>query len=151
MNKFIMMVGLPGSGKTTKAIELAKQEDAVLVIADDVYKEICANNKTYTSFMEVSKLVRQRIFEALDADKSVIFEAPNVFKDGRIQLLSQLKDYNCEKIAIVMRTPYNLCLKRNANREVQISEKTIRTLSLKYQEPLLSEGFTNIEYIYPND
>lgn len=66
MNKLYMMIGLPGSGKSTIAKELSKSEDTVIVSSDEIRKELgdindqSQNNKV---FEEVEKKLKQNIME----------------------------------------------------------------------------------------
>lgn len=66
MNKLYMMIGLPGSGKSTIAKEISKSEDAVIVSSDEIRKELgdindqSQNNKV---FEEAEKRLKQNILE----------------------------------------------------------------------------------------
>lgn len=66
MNKFYMMIGLPASGKSTIAKEIAKSEDAIIVSSDEIRKEFGdVNDQSQNAkvFKEVEKRLKQNILE----------------------------------------------------------------------------------------
>lgn len=66
MSKMYMMIGLPASGKSTIAKEIAKSEDAIIVSSDEIRKEfgdINDQSKNTKVFEEVEKRIKQNILE----------------------------------------------------------------------------------------
>lgn len=66
MIKFYMMIGLPASGKSTIAKEIAKSEDAVIVSSDEIRREfgdVNDQSQNVKVFEEVEKRLKQNILE----------------------------------------------------------------------------------------
>ena len=66
MTKLYMMIGLPASGKSTIAKEIAKSEDAVIVSSDEIRQEFGdVNDQSQNAkvFEEVEKRLKQNILE----------------------------------------------------------------------------------------
>ena len=78
MNKFIMMVGLPGSGKSTAARELSIRENAVLHSSDDLREELFGNaDSQYRNDLLFQEL-HKRINRDLTDGKSIVYDATNL-------------------------------------------------------------------------
>ncbi len=66
MVKFYLLVGLPASGKSTIAKEIAKSEDAVIVSSDEIRREfgnVNDQSQNEKVFEEVEKRLKQNILE----------------------------------------------------------------------------------------
>lgn len=94
---FIMLVGLPGSGKSTFR---AKFDAYVQLSSDDIIEEIARRNSTTydaawaTSIDTATKLLNVRLSEALRDRKSIIFDRTNLTTASRRKVMSQVpKDY----------------------------------------------------------
>lgn len=64
MVKFYMMIGLPASGKSTIAKEIAESEDAVIVSSDEIRKEFGdVNDQSQNArvFEEAERRLKQNI------------------------------------------------------------------------------------------
>ena len=77
-NKFIVMVGFPGSGKSTYASKLAASENAVVFSSDALRKELYGSEAVQDRNEEVFNALMKRMIEALKAGESVIFDAMNI-------------------------------------------------------------------------
>lgn len=63
--KFIMMCGLPGSGKSSKAKELSEIYDAIICSSDAIRKEVTGSVSNQEKDSEVFKILHDRIKENL--------------------------------------------------------------------------------------
>lgn len=75
---FVMMVGLPASGKSTYAKELAEEMKAVICSSDAIRKELYDDENSQNNNEEVFKLLHSRIKECLREGKNVIYDATNI-------------------------------------------------------------------------
>lgn len=62
---FVMMVGLPGSGKSTYAKELADEMRAVICSSDAIREELRGDENSQDKNEEVFKILHSRIKECL--------------------------------------------------------------------------------------
>jgi hypothetical protein len=62
--------------------------------------------------------------------------------------LEEIKKYDCEKIAIMVATPYTKCIEQNGQRDRQVPEHVIRKMYLNIFIPQYYEGWDKIHIIY---
>ncbi len=58
---FTMMVGLPGSGKSTYAEKLSKERSAIICSSDKVREDLYGDENSQSNNDEVFKLLHKRI------------------------------------------------------------------------------------------
>lgn len=146
MNKLYMMIGLPASGKSTIAKELSKSEDAIIVSSDEIRKEfgdINDQSQNEKVFKEVEKKIKEGLLI-----KNVIYDATNINYKKRRTFLQKINKIEVEKIAVLVATPYEECLKRNANRDRKVPEEVIKRMYFNFYIPQYYEGFDNIQIKY---
>lgn len=149
MSKFFMMIGLPGSGKSTEARKIAEKENAVIVSSDSIRKELYGNEEIQTDPAKVFRLVEVRIKEALKNGRNAIMDATNISGKRRKAWLEGLKD--CKKIAVLMATPIEECIARNSHRERVVPEDVIRNMHANFNIPFYFEGWDDIIVVYPDN
>ena len=76
MAKFIMLAGLPGSGKSTYAEELVRKEGFVVHSSDKIREELGDVNDQSKN-EQVFTILHKRIKEDLRSGKNVIYDATN--------------------------------------------------------------------------
>lgn len=144
--RFYMMVGIPGSGKTTWISKnLGKH---VMVVHTDLIRrniygyfpqelEDKLENKVWNTAV---KDVRSYLSEGFDA----VLDSMALSVNFRSLLIHRIVGENRSKvniIAVFLNTPLEVSLKRNKEREKVVNEDTIIRL-LKYLEPpTKDEGF----------
>ena len=78
MTKFIMMVGLPGSGKSLRAKNLAVKENAIIHSSDNLRQELFGDKNTQDNNEELFKELHRRIKHDLKGEQNVIYDATNI-------------------------------------------------------------------------
>lgn len=142
--KFIMMVGLPASGKSTYAKKLAKEYDANIHSSDAIREELSGDINNQNINELVFKTLHNRIKEDLKNGRSCIYDATNISYKRRMVFLEELKNIPCEKICELIATPYEECLKRNAERERKVPEYVIERMYRSFDVPHRYEGWNCI-------
>ena len=144
------MCGLVGSGKSYKAKELAKQYDANIHSSDSIREELSGdiNNQSINDL--VFKTLHNRIKEDLQNGKSCIYDACNISYKTRMAFLQELKNIPCEKICVLMATPYEACLERNTKRDRKVPKHVIKRMYMGFDIPYYYEGWDDIQVIYSN-
>ena len=148
MRFFVLMIGLVGSGKTTKAKQLKEaiyisspkydsfgRADVVSYISSDDIREEFGNVNDQSQNERVFKEVHKRIKEATQRYEHIIVDATNLTIKSRRSILNCIKDVNgYYKQACVMTTPLSVCKKQNANRDRVVPEFVIDNMieSLKF-------------------
>lgn len=145
--KLFMMIGIPGSGKSQEAEIIAKEHNAVIHASDRLREELFRDVNHMGDNGFLFNELHKRIQRDLKAGKNVIYDATNINSKKRISFLKSLKDIPCEKIAILIVTPYEQCLKNNAERERSIPESVIEKMYKNFQVPYYYEGFDIIQVV----
>lgn len=150
MNKqFIMMVGLPCSGKSTYIKQYA---DDFVAISTDEYLEnkakelnISYNEAFQRFFKEAEKYMYEKLATAFSCGKNVIWDQTNLTCKSRRNKLQRVPaDYY--KICIVVSTAMSTILERNKNRlNKVIPVHVIENMDKTFEFPKDDEGFDWIE------
>ena len=146
----IVMVGLPGSGKSFIAKQLAEVNDDISIVSSDAIREEFygdANDQSHND--KVFRIVNKRLKEGLIAEKKVILDATNISKKRRKALLRDLK--YPKSMAIVMAVPEYICKKRDEERDRHVGPDVINRMIKNWCPPHYSEGFDFISIVYDYD
>ena len=146
MNKanFLMLVGLPCSGKSTIAQELTKEYNATIFSSDALREELFGDINDQTHNQELFVELHRRIKECLRSGKSAIYDACSISYKRRMAFLSELKNIPCKKICVLVATPYEECLRRNTVRDRKVPEYVIERMYRNFDVPWYFEGWDEI-------
>lgn len=149
--KMIMLAGLPASGKSCKAQKLAKEYNAEILNSDDLRIEMFGDINHQDNNHELFNELHRRIKECLRSGKSAIYDATNINYKRRMAFLQELTNIQCEKICVLMATPYEECLRRNSERERKVPEEVIKNMYMNFNVPYWYEGWDDIQVCYSDD
>lgn len=137
MSKLIICRGLPASGKSTWAKQwvLEDPEHRVRVNQDDIRLML---GKYWVPSREklVQEIQFDAILEALSRGFDVVIDNTNLNKkvlDGFDRLIKTFKDYEIE-YKDFFDTPLSVCIERDKNRDLQVTEKVIRGFYNNYKD-----------------
>ncbi len=151
MNKLFMMIGIPASGKTSLAEQIAKSEGAEIVSSDSIRKELYGDESIQGDSNKVFRILQDRVVKGLNANKNMIYDATNISYKTRMAFLQRIRKLEVEKIAIMVATPYEQCLIRNSQRERQVPEEVIKRMYFNFYVPQYFEGWDDIQIKYTNN
>lgn len=137
MSKLIICRGIPASGKTfwAKKWVLEDPEHRIRVNQDDIRLML---GKYWVPSREklVQEIQFDAILEALSRGFDVVIDNTNLNKkvlDGFDRLIKTFKDYEIE-YKDFFDTPLSVCIERDKNRDLQVSEKIIRNFYNNYKD-----------------
>lgn len=148
--KFLMLVGIPGSGKSTYAKELAEKEDYIILSSDEMREVYFGDVNDQKNNNELFSMITDSIKGHLSCKQSVIMDATNLNSKKRKNLLNEIKSIECDKKCVVVAMPYSACLHNNKNRDRNVPENVIKRMYMTFQMPYYFEGWDEIEIIYPD-
>ena len=148
---FVMMVGLPASGKSTYAKELSEEMRAVICSLDAIRKELCGDENSQDNNEEVFKLLHSRIKECLKKGVNIIYDATSINSKRRRAFLSELRNIPCIKRCVVMATPFKECCERNAARDRVVPYEVIERMYKNWNTPYWFEGWDEISLKFRDD
>ena len=141
---YYLMVGIPGSGKSTYVADLGCR-----IVCPDTIREV-----HQVGSPEAFAIARQQIKEALEAGKDVVFDATNTLHQYRAEMIAAGNSYADKTICIWMDVPIEVCIARHLERmnsgvrttlPIEVSERM--SGQLVDNPPDLSEGFDEIRRI----
>ena len=144
--KFIMLVGVPGSGKSTFAKELL-DEFTIHLSSDAIRKEIYGDENCQDDPSRVFNIMHERTLKALKDGINVIYDATNITRKSRLSILKQLPAY-VEKKCIITWAPIDECIGRDACRERTVGVEVINKMLQRFEAPFYDEGFDDIEIYF---
>lgn len=151
MSKFIMMCGLPASGKSTVARKLADQYEANIHSSDELRKELFGDESENSKNDALFQELHRRIKQDLSIGKNVIYDATNIHYKRRKAFLEEIAKYGCEKICYLIAAPYETCQLQNEGRECEVPECVIRRMYTTFYIPQKYEGWDDIQIIWNMD
>ena len=150
--KLLMMVGLPGAGKSThvKSIEriLKKRKSPYSIISpDDIREELTGSVGDQSKNKEVFEIAFSRLREQLSKGVTVIFDSCAVNKKSRKNLLKIAKSKKAYSVAVVVDVKLSQALKQNAGRDRKVPDDVIKRFNTNFKMPTLDEGFDQVTRI----
>lgn len=154
MPKCTILVGVPGSGKSTWLLEQEYIEDQYIASTDGIIESIgIAFNMTYDEgFKDLIKFAEKVMWKELAAfaedGERIYIDRTNLSVKSRKRFIDFLKPYGYEFDAVVFETPEEEEWKRRLNRPGKtIPPHVLESMADNYEMPLMSEGFTKITYV----
>jgi predicted kinase len=150
--KLIFCVGLPASGKTSYAKEYVKNHNNTMRLSsDEIRKQLYGDESIQGSHEEVFGLMRRQAKEALLQGINVVWDSTNINYKRRMDFIKQLHKIPCEKICVLMATPYKECIKNNLSRDRQVPVDVIKRMYKNFHIPYWYEGWDDIQIEYSED
>lgn len=153
MKTIHMMIGIPGSGKTTFVNKFSKERN-IYVVSTDIVR--MSNPGILES--DVWPRVYKMIGEILDTNDEVIFDATNVTKKVRDRFKENVNKYitDYEIIGYYFPTNYTECIKRVAKRNESKNElflplDVIESYGKTIYPPMPEENFKEVKVISMNN
>lgn len=137
----MVLVGLPGSGKSTYLAQMGVRglsSDAIRgLLADD------ENDQTIHErvFQTLRYLLRQRL--AIHRPATYI-DATNLRAEERRPYLDIGQQFGCDVEAVFFDVPLTVCRERNQARARVVPDDVLEKMAAKLTVPSLEEGFTKV-------
>lgn len=148
--KLCVIVGIPGSGKTTYCESVVKENFTFKHLSSDlIRKEILGSEEDQSANDRVFHVMKSRALEYLNAGYSVLYDATNITRKSRSAILSVLPPW-VQKEAIICWAPIETCVERDKSRKRSVGKAVISKMLRNYQVPYFDEGFSRIIVKYPD-
>ena len=149
--KLILLVGIPGAGKTTYAKEYVETiPNTVHLSSDAIRKELYGDELIQGDPAEVFSLMQQRAVETLNVGCSVLYDATNVTRKDRASIINICPKFTKIETHIIW-APIGMCIKRDEERGKIVGKAVIDKMLKRFQAPYYDEGIDEIKVILPED
>ena len=136
-----MLVGLPGSGKSTYLDRLG-----ITPISSDAIRQLLTDDPTDQTihgrvFTTIRYLVRQRL--AIGRPVTYV-DATHLTRCERRPYIKIAQWHGCSVEALFFDVPLQVCLERNRGRDRIVPEEAMRKMAGKLMPPSVDEGFSGV-------
>ena len=145
---FMCLVGACASGKSTYAKQYSDECVLKVFSSDDYREKMFGDRKDQTHNKEIWAQLYQDLRAALEAAEDCLLDATNCTIKSRLKCIEALKGVDCVKIASIISTDAEACIKRNKNRkeEEQVPEEVVYKFIKGFEVPLPWEGWDRIYF-----
>ena len=156
MINILVLVGLPGSGKTTVAKNILETSGiySKIISSDSIREELFGDENVQADNALVFKIYHDRLADAITKGESVILDATNVTIKVRkhvfetVQRVKKLVSDQIHVKALVVNTPIETVIKQDVERKRVVGADVIYKYIYSYQHPQKYEGFEEVCLLY---
>jgi predicted kinase len=132
MPKLLLLIGLPGSGKSSLVTSMQRTCSGLIVISTDAIRaKLFGDEATQGEWLwiwrEVGRQFRQAVQSIQQGEaQTAIYDATNAKRSQRKQVIALARSAGFTQIvAIWLDVPLTVCLQRNQQRDRQVPEEVI--------------------------
>ena len=142
--RVVVLVGLPGSGKSTYIERLGAS-----ALSSDAIRKLLADDETDQTINDrVFQTLRYLLRQRLELRRPVTYvDATSLTPQERAPYIGMAKSYGFDVEAVYFDVPLEVCRERNSQRSRIVSEEAMHKLAAKLIPPSPEEGFARITIV----
>ena len=148
--KLILLVGIPGSGKTTYANKYMEEELNIIHLSSDtIRKELYGDESIQGNPADVFSLMQERAIEAVNKGVDVIYDSTGMTRKDRASIINVCPKFVKIECHIIW-APIEVCIERDASRDRTVGKEVIDRMLKRFQAPYYDEGIDEIKIVRPD-
>lgn len=159
MQKVIMGLGVPGSGKSTILKKFADKHGYKYICPDDIRLDLTGDPTDQSKNREVWETAYERVKEGILNGETIVFDATFAHFRSREGLIKYVRDLQQENnidlkvIGVNFKTRLEIAKERNSKRERKVPEEVIDKFDmfLRHEPPGKIDGFDLVINIDNNE
>ena len=151
-NNLIVMMGLPGSGKSTYAKKLLPKLNNGIILSSDSLREEMFGFRDQTRNDELFKELNRRVFEHATVG-DCIYDATSLTKKTRRSITNTFKNDYILKVVFIVSPILHIAgvNNRRCGTKEYVPVEKLQEMTGKIEIPTYDEGWDEIEFITNND
>ncbi len=145
-SRIVVVVGLPGSGKTTYL-----ETHRLPSLSSDAIRKLLADDETdQTIHARVFPTMRYLLYHRIAIGRPVTYmDATHLTPQERRPYIQIARLFNCSVEALFFDVPLEICKERNRRRARVVPEEALERMAAKLVPPTVDEGFDSVTVVRP--
>lgn len=141
-----MLVGIPGSGKSTFAKVLSEKFNASILSSDEIREELLNDINEQSKNSEVFDVMNNRAAQLLNENRNVIYDATNINRKRRKHLINHIIKAD-EKVVYYFNVSRSQYIRQNEGRQRIVPIESINKMYKNLHIPVENEGWNGVIYV----